>query len=91
MARRTGAAAALLLLLTGTACPKESDVRTRDIRSTDLPPPRDGDVAIREELDAARRAGTRAALDLFIARHPRHPLADIARRERERLAGSGGR
>ena len=54
-------------------------------RSPELPRARDGDVAIREELDAARKAGTRAAYDLFIARHPDHPLARTARQERERL------
>jgi hypothetical protein len=54
-------------------------------RSTDLPPPRDPDIAVRQELDAARRAGTVAAYDLFIARHPDHSLAKIARREQELL------
>jgi hypothetical protein len=49
-------------------------------------PARDGDIAIRQELDAACRAGTVEAYDLFIARHPDHPLAEIARRERARLA-----
>lgn len=48
-------------------------------------PARDGDIAIREELDSARRAGTIAAYNLFIARHPDHPLAEIARREREQI------
>jgi hypothetical protein len=52
---------------------------------TVLPLPRDGDVAIQEELDAARRAGTLAAYDLFLARHPGHALAAAARRERQRL------
>ena len=47
--------------------------------------PRDGNIAIQEELDAARRAATVEAYDLFIARHPRHPLACIAREEREQL------
>ncbi len=47
---------------------------------------RDGDIAIAQELDAARRAGTVEAYDLFIARHPGHKLIDIARRERELLA-----
>ena len=51
-------------------------------------PPRDGNIAIQEELDAARRAGTLAAYDLFIARHPRHPLSETARKERERIARS---
>lgn len=57
------------------------------MRSTDQPRPRDGNVAIREELDAARGARTLAAYDLFLARHPHHPLAEIARRERAALAG----
>lgn len=58
-------------------------------RSTDLPRPRDGDAAVREELAAARRAGTLAAYDLFLARNSDHRLAAVARRERARLAASG--
>ena len=50
-----------------------------------MAPARNGDVAIRQELDAARRAGARAAYDLFIARHGNHPLARTARIERSRL------
>jgi hypothetical protein len=46
---------------------------------------RDGDIAIQEELDAARRAATIEAYDLFIARHPDHPLAGVASGERQRL------
>jgi hypothetical protein len=59
---------------------------------SDKPPPpqiapaRDGNIAIRQELDAARKAGTLSAYDLFIARHPSHPLAEIARKERQLLA-----
>lgn len=53
--------------------------------SPDRPGAQDGDAAIREELDAARREGTREAYDLFVARHPDHPLAAAARAERERL------
>jgi hypothetical protein len=49
-------------------------------------PPRDGNIAIHQELDAARRAGTLEAYDLFIARHPRHPLVATARQEREQIA-----
>jgi hypothetical protein len=48
-------------------------------------PARDGNVAIREELETARLVRTVAAYDLFIARHPRHPLSGAARREREAL------
>lgn len=50
-------------------------------------PARDGNVAIREELDRARAAGTTEAYDLFIARHPDHPLAVVARAERGRPNG----
>lgn len=49
---------------------------------------RSGDIAIMEELEAARRLGTREAYDLFIARHPQHPLAEIARCERARLGSA---
>jgi hypothetical protein len=83
--RRTLAIAILALALPGAACPKAGDVNGPPRRSTDLPRPRDGNVAVQEELDAARRAGTVAAYDLFIARYPDHPLAEIARRERARL------
>jgi len=76
----------LALALTGAACPKENEVQPRDVRSTDLPRPRDGNVAIQEELDAARQERTVAAYDRFLARHPDHPLAGVARRERARLA-----
>lgn len=50
---------------------------------------RDGNVAIAEELCAARRQATLAAYDLFIARHPDHPLAAQARKERAELASRG--
>ena len=53
--------------------------------SNPMPLPRDGDVAIREELEAARRSGTREAYDTFIARHPQHALAATARQERDKL------
>ncbi|HEX8526290.1 hypothetical protein [Allosphingosinicella sp.] len=56
--------------------------RTKEIR-----PARDGNIAIAEELEAARRKGTVAAYDLFLARHPDHKLAETARRERARLRG----
>lgn len=48
----------------------------------DLRRARDGNIAIQEELEAARRAATVEAYDLFIARHPGHPLAEVARGER---------
>jgi hypothetical protein len=55
-------------------------------------PARDGNVAIRGELETARLVRTVATCDLFIARHPRHPLNAVARREREALlTKKGGR
>ena len=70
------------LALAGSGAPGAAAVKEqRPARSTDQPRPRDGNVAIQEELDAARRAGTREAYELFLRRHPGHPLADIARRE----------
>lgn len=78
------------LALAGATCGGGGDVKPPPGRSTDLPRPRDPAAAVREELDAARKAGTIAAYDLFIARHPDHPLADVARRERTHLAAPPG-
>jgi hypothetical protein len=78
-----GAAAAMALI--GSACPKGSEMDRTPGRSTDLPRPVAGGVAVRAELDAARRAGTVEAYDLFLARHPDHPLAETAGRERAEL------
>lgn len=55
------------------------------VKSTEIAPARDGDIAIRQELCAAREAGTVAAYDLFIARHPDHPLIKTALEERRAL------
>jgi len=62
--------------------------RPRAIRSTELPRPVNPDIVVADELAAARRADTLAAYDLFLGRHPRHPLAETARRERAALAVS---
>ena len=59
---------------------------TERTRPAPLAPRRDGNVAVAEELDGARRAGTIAAYDLFLARHPDHKLARTARRERRIIA-----
>jgi hypothetical protein len=48
---------------------------------------RPGHFAELEELEAARKAGTLAAYDLFLARHPTSRYAGIARQERAALAG----
>lgn len=52
-------------------------------------PARDGNIAIREEFEAATKAGTPEALKLFIARHQGHPLAGEAQKALERVTGSG--
>jgi hypothetical protein len=87
MSARLAALALAGLALAGARPAEGADVTRRPPpRSTVLPLPRDGDIAVREELDAARRAGTLAAYDLFLARHPDHKLAPAARRERAALA-----
>ena len=69
----------IMTCLLAVAAPPPGDAREG---STDMRRARDGNIAIREELDAARRAATAEAYDLFIARHPHHPLAEVARQER---------
>jgi len=86
MLARIAAAALFALLLAGAGCPKGADVKPPEARSTELPLPRDPSIAVQEELDAARRAGTLEAYDLFLARQEDHPLAEVARRERARIA-----
>lgn len=54
-------------------------------RSSTTPPPRDPQVAVQEEYQAAQQQGTAAAPELFIARHPDSPLAAKARAELRRL------
>jgi hypothetical protein len=49
--------------------------------AAEVPPARPGDVAIMEELVAARASARSEAYELFIKRHPDHPLARIARSE----------
>ncbi|MDQ0320134.1 hypothetical protein QO002_002272 [Pararhizobium capsulatum DSM 1112] len=44
-----------------------------------MTPAPDGEVAIRKEYEGTVRHGTREAFELFIRRHPEHPLADEAR------------
>ena len=71
---------AMMFLLAASAPPGEGREGAADLRHA-----RDGNIAIQEELDAARQAATVEAYDLFIARHPDHPLATIAREERRHL------
>lgn len=67
------------------------DVGTRPPSAAQMRKARDPNIAVREELDAARAKRTLAAYDLFIARHPDHPLALVARKERAKLAGTPDR
>ncbi len=66
--------------------PPVSDDRSPG-HSPDFVKARDGDIAIREEFEAAARANTVAAWNLFIERHPGHPLIPAAERERRILLG----
>ena len=55
-------------------------------RAPSMPMARDPAAAVAEEYEAARRQGTRQALELFIARHGDDPLAEQARAELKRLS-----
>ena len=85
--KRTAGASLIVSGLVCGACAFESEEppTMSGPRSPIANTARDGDIAIREEFDAARRAGTAAAWDLFIARHPGHPLIAAARAERAAL------
>lgn len=47
--------------------------------------PGDPEKAIESEYRSLKSQGTREALELFIARHPDHPLAETAREDIRRL------
>lgn len=55
-------------------------------RASTMPMARDPSAAVAEEYEAARRKGTREALELFLARHGDDPLAAQARAELKRLS-----
>ena len=74
----------VLVAAAASACAPAPNAPEGNAMPTSIPP-RDGNIAIQQELDAARRAGTLEAYDLFIARHPEHPLAETARRERRQI------
>ena len=83
---RIAAIAICAMVLTGAACPRESEVPGAPKKTTGLPRPRPAALGVQNELDAARQAGTIEAYDLFLARHGDHRLAAAARRERAALA-----
>ena len=84
---RFGLLGFMAALVVGAAAGGGEAAMTAPKAAPPLAPARDGNIAIAEELDAARRSGTLAAYDLFLARHPDHPLAATARRERRLIAG----
>lgn len=89
MSRRLAAALLAGLVLAGSgASGAQAMKKQRPVRSTELPRPLDPDIAVMTELNAARRAGTLAAYDLFIRRQSNHPLAEVARRERAAIAAA---
>lgn len=84
--KRLTAALLFAVALAGAACPKANNMKPHDKDRNELRPEGDPNRAVQWELDAARRAGTLEAYDLFLARNPDHPLAGAARRERATLA-----
>ncbi|QOZ78457.1 hypothetical protein XH83_25370 [Bradyrhizobium sp. CCBAU 53351] len=64
----------------------KADDSGKAARAPSMPMARDPAVAVAEEYEAARRKGTREALELFIARHSDDPLAEQARAELKRLS-----
>ena len=64
----------------------KADDSGKAARASSMPMARDPAVAVAEEYEAARRKGTREALELFIARHGDAPLAEQARAELKRLS-----
>ncbi|MBR1130089.1 hypothetical protein [Bradyrhizobium iriomotense] len=65
---------------------ESSKGNTKAGRAPSMPMARDPSAAVTEEFEAARRAGTREAFELFIARHGDDPLAEQARAELKRLS-----
>ena len=70
---------------------RDSAKMAQSQRSERLPLPRDPDVAVQEEFDAARAGGTAKAWKLFLARHGDHRLAADAAKELKKLQQSPGR
>ena len=74
----------LLAASVGGVAPASPSVRA----VAEVPPARPGDVAIMEELVAARASRSPAAYELFLKRHPGHFLARIAQAELRALLES---
>jgi len=57
----------------------DSDAKPGTAAQDATPLARDPALAVEEEYQLARRSNTIQSLELFIARHPNHPLAAKAR------------
>lgn len=55
------------------------------VTHVDMQKPGDPEKIIESEYTRLKNRGTREGLELFIARHPDHPLAEKAREEIKRL------
>lgn len=76
----------LIAAVLATACAAQ-EPSVSDRHSPPFPAERDPQIAAQEEFDAALKASTVEAWDLFIRRHPDNPLTEAARAERAKLAG----
>jgi hypothetical protein len=63
-----------------------AEEKRKPVRESTTPPARSPEAAVQEEYQIALRQDTTQALELFIARHPDHPLAEKARADLKRLA-----
>lgn len=68
-----------------TDSPQATEAQVLNMSQQGAAPARDGNIAIQEEFDAALEANTFAAWDLFIRRHPDHPLTVMAREHLNKL------
>ena len=73
-------------IMVGKAKADDGKESTKAGRAPSMPMARDPSAAVTEEYEAARRKGTQAAFELFIARHGDDPLAEQARSELKRLS-----
>lgn len=81
---RGAAILTLLLLPIGAAMADDKSTPTPGAPNV-AAPAQPGHLAELAELKVARREGTRAAYDLWLARHPHSRYADTARAERAAL------
>jgi hypothetical protein len=61
------------------------EASSADLQRVVMERPADPEKAVQSEYESLKKAGTREALELFIARHPDHPLAERAREDIRRL------